>query len=126
MHSNSNANTCTYLLMLLAATSLKLLTPTVNAQLLSSHLSHLPAAGGQPLQPHSRQLSSTPSSSAVLESWVLQPGAAAAAAALQQAAVAAQVKELSSQLASFRLRQSDLNIAFVPKQVGGNTVTAYG
>jgi hypothetical protein len=55
--------------------------------------------------------------SSVLDSAVVQHGAAATAAAAQQAAATAEVRQLGSQLSNFRLRKSDLNVAFLPKQV---------
>jgi hypothetical protein len=71
-------------------------------------------------QPHfigDRALLSTPTRNAVLDTSVVQHGAGAAAAAAQQQTTAAEVRQLSSQLSSFRLRKPDLNVAFLPKQV---------
>lgn len=104
-----------------AAASLLLLTQAVHAR--RPKITGL--AGAELLSStNTRLLSSTPTNSVVLNSSVVQPGAAAAAAAAQQAAAAAAVQELASQLPNFRLRQSDLNEALLPKQVGRSSLGA--
>jgi hypothetical protein len=79
----------------------------------SSRQKHLPRM--------TRSIQSTPTTSAVLDSSVVQPGAAAAAEAAAAQLAAAEVKELETQLSSFRLRTSDLNAAFLPKRVSNST-----
>jgi hypothetical protein len=64
-----------------------------------------------------RLLLYTPAGSAVLDSSVVHPGAAAAAAAAAALSAAEEVKQLNVQLTSFRLRSSDLNVAFLPERV---------
>uniref|UniRef100_A0A383WNA6 Uncharacterized protein n=1 Tax=Tetradesmus obliquus TaxID=3088 RepID=A0A383WNA6_TETOB len=60
---------------------------------------------------------STPTASAVLDSSILKPGAAATAAAAAASLAADEIKQLTQQLPKFRLRPSELNEPFLPKRV---------